>query len=142
MKSQPCCSHAKNQEMKGKMFLMHGNLRKEIDNGNNILWYNMVKQSCMQLLHATECANTNKWILIISLMLFLSFRAVTGHTWLATPVTCRLTLYRSLSGRTMRSIQAHTQRVSVGLGSGQNNVPLSCKQQTGITRCSISDYYV
>lgn len=33
----------------------------------------------------------------------------------------------------------HTQRVSVGLGSGQNNVALSCSPQTGRGRFRISD---
>lgn len=33
----------------------------------------------------------------------------------------------------------HTQRVSVGLGSGQNNVALSCSPQTGRSCFRISD---
>lgn len=40
----------------------------------------------------------------------------------------------------MRSVQS-THKVSAGLGSGQNNVPLSCKILTGQSRCRISEYY-
>lgn len=94
-----------------------------------VLDRNNLQNLSNQIQHITVQTKTSIFIQWFYFFPFGPSRALTGHTRLLTPVTCIKTCPAQQWVGT--SLGKRTQRVFVGLGSGQNNVPLSCKQQTG-----------